>query len=311
LPSVAVRAPSAEYDGELQVLRAGDPASPALFLVHGLGQRASADFAPILEALAAHYYVIAPDLPGFGASPAAGHSFHPSDYAELVAHLVATRVREQGHPVELLGHSMGGTIAALVAGRHPELVERLILVDAAGILHREAYAASQFIDPLRGQAAHADVLRAKLGLLEAREDDLTLAAGLFAQMADAHVDCTLAFRHLVDAASDDAPGASRFVALFPEPQPIGAWLTAWRARLDAEPSDRAAQRETMRCANPAFIPRNHHVEAALAAAEEGDLAPFERLLTVLARPYDDQPNHAELAEPPGEEQWRFQTFCGT
>ncbi len=56
----------------------------------------------------------------------------------------------------------------------------------------------------------------------------------------------------------------------------------------------------MRRANPAFIPRNHNVEAALAAAVEGDLAPFERLHAVLSRPYDDQPESADLATPPSQ-----------
>jgi serine/tyrosine/threonine adenylyltransferase len=68
----------------------------------------------------------------------------------------------------------------------------------------------------------------------------------------------------------------------------------------------------MNRANPAFIPRNHHVEAALdAATAHGDLAPFERLLEVLSRPFEDQPDAADLAgpAPPGDAPYR--TFCGT
>ncbi len=151
LPTVRHRPPSADYAGHLHLREAGDPSAPALLLVHGLGERASADFSPVIPALAQHYRVVALDLPGFGASPAAGHSFHPSDDAELVARVAAELAERQHRPIFLLGHSMGGVVAALVAGRHPELVDRLVLVDAAGILHREAYAASQFIDPLRGR----------------------------------------------------------------------------------------------------------------------------------------------------------------
>ena len=51
----------------------------------------------------------------------------------------------------------------------------------------------------------------------------------------------------------------------------------------------------MRAVNPAFIPRNHRVEAVIeAAVNRDDFAPFEELLTVLSKPYDDQPAFAEL-----------------
>jgi uncharacterized protein YdiU (UPF0061 family) len=64
--------------------------------------------------------------------------------------------------------------------------------------------------------------------------------------------------------------------------------------------------------NPAFIPRNHRVEAALSAASErGDLEPFRRLLAILQRPYDEQPESAEYQEPPQPEERVLQTFCGT
>jgi uncharacterized protein YdiU (UPF0061 family) len=69
----------------------------------------------------------------------------------------------------------------------------------------------------------------------------------------------------------------------------------------------------MRAVNPAFIPRNHRVEEAIAAASiNSDFAPFERLVRVLADPYTDQPAHSALAEAPGPEfQEGYRTFCGT
>jgi uncharacterized protein YdiU (UPF0061 family) len=68
----------------------------------------------------------------------------------------------------------------------------------------------------------------------------------------------------------------------------------------------------MRRANPAFIPRNHRVEEAIeAAVGRGDFQPFETLVEVLARPYDDQPENAGLADPPRPDQRVSQTFCGT
>ncbi|MFT5353411.1 MAG: pimeloyl-ACP methyl ester carboxylesterase [Polyangiales bacterium] len=122
-------------------------------MIHGLGENASSDFEGVADRLAQSFYVLALDLPGFGASAAAEHSFHPSDYADDIARFMSREF--EGRPVFLLGHSMGGAIAALIAGRHPELVSRLALVDVAGVLHREAWAASQFIDPLRAQGGTA------------------------------------------------------------------------------------------------------------------------------------------------------------
>jgi uncharacterized protein YdiU (UPF0061 family) len=67
----------------------------------------------------------------------------------------------------------------------------------------------------------------------------------------------------------------------------------------------------MRRTNPAFLPRNHRIEEAIAAAEQGDFSPFERLVRVLSRPFDDQPGDAELAEPPAPHERVHATFCGT
>ena len=68
----------------------------------------------------------------------------------------------------------------------------------------------------------------------------------------------------------------------------------------------------MRRTNPAFIPRNHRVEEMIqAAVQRSDFAPFDTLLAVLARPFDDQPEHADLAKPPLPEERVQATFCGT
>ncbi|MGZ6008246.1 MAG: hypothetical protein ACXWLO_03050, partial [Rhizomicrobium sp.] len=76
-----------------------------------------------------------------------------------------------------------------------------------------------------------------------------------------------------------------------------------------DPGERAA---AMRCVNPAFIPRNHRVEAMIAAAQErSDFTLFEELLKVLAAPYDDQPRFAHYAYPPAPDEIVHQTFCGT
>ena len=144
---------------------------------------------------------------------------------------------------------------------------------------------------------------AKLGISGDADDD-QLIGEFLALMAESRVDFTLAFRRLCDAADDDA-GSLR--AMFGEPAGFDAWFVKWRNARQR----RGLTSSDMRKANPAFIPRNHRIEAAIQAALRDDYAPFEELLTVLSRPYEDQPEMAHYAEPPREEERVTQTFCGT
>ena len=159
----------------------------------------------------------------------------------------------------------------------------------------------------RFQAAYFAGLRRKIGLLTEREGDDELPQSLLNLMATDGADFTLTFRRLCDAAEGPA-GDTAVRALFKDAGAYDAWAARWRVRLAAEkpPAD------AMRAVNPAFIPRNHLVEAALAAAvERSDFQPFEDLLAVLSRPFDDQPGLAHYATPPRDEERVLQTFCGT
>ena len=154
-------------------------------------------------------------------------------------------------------------------------------------------------------------LRNKLGLFTARDDDPALAQDLLDAMAGNQADFTLTFRRLSDAALD--PGGDAEVRrLFAEPTAYDEWSARWRQRISDEPRDPAARQAAMRSVNPAFIPRNHLIEAVIdAAVNRDDFAPFEQLLVVLSKPYQDQPTLAGYAEPPKPHQRVLQTFCGT
>jgi uncharacterized protein YdiU (UPF0061 family) len=158
-------------------------------------------------------------------------------------------------------------------------------------------------------SAYLGILREKLGLTgDDDEGDGTLAEDLLERLHSNYVDYTLFFRRLARAAEDDAADAE-IAAMFEHEGAYRDWAERWRDRLGREPAcDRVA---SMRRANPAFIPRNHRIEQMIAAARAGDFAPFERLLSVLARPHDDQPEHEELTTPPLPEERVVATFCGT
>ncbi len=159
-------------------------------------------------------------------------------------------------------------------------------------------------------AAYHGGLRRKLGLFTAQEGDTALAEDFLRRMAAARADFTLSFRRLCDAAVSPAADAA-MRELFTVPAGYDEWAPGWRARLAREPGDDVARRAAMQRVNPAFIPRNHRVEAVIAAALAGDFSEFEKLLAILATPYGDQPAHAAYAAPPPPDGGIYRTFCGT
>jgi uncharacterized protein YdiU (UPF0061 family) len=156
----------------------------------------------------------------------------------------------------------------------------------------------------RFEAAYLGGLRRKIGLAGAVEGDDALAQDLLQLMAGNGADFTLTFRRLCDAAAGDATVRS----LFTDGAGFDAWAVRWQQRRAVGPVLDAA---AMRRINPAIIARNHIVEAALKVAEAGDFAPFEALLEVIARPFEDRPDAASYAMPPAEHERVLQTFCGT
>jgi uncharacterized protein YdiU (UPF0061 family) len=161
------------------------------------------------------------------------------------------------------------------------------------------------------EAHYARVMRQKLGLLQEEEPDPALAAELLKRLEANQVDYTVFFRALCPAVEDPSADA-KIAALFARPEAFHGWAEAWRARLARDGSAPQGERTSvMRGANPAFIPRNHRIEQAIVAGQHGDFAPFEALVRVLQRPYEEQPEAAYLAESPRPEERVEATFCGT
>src|SRR4029078_8988346 len=121
--------------------------------------------------------------------------------------------------------------------------------------------------PARFEAAYSAGMRRKLGFSTEADGDLELAAEFLSLLANNHVDFTLAFRRLSDAAGS-VPAEADLRSLFGDEQSFGTWAERWRSRLMLEPIHENERRARMRAVNPAFIPRNHRIEAMIEAAGE-------------------------------------------
>jgi uncharacterized protein YdiU (UPF0061 family) len=161
------------------------------------------------------------------------------------------------------------------------------------------------------EVTHLAGLRRKLGLLTECEGDAALAQDLLQRMEANGADFTLTFRTLCEAAAG-GDGDQRVRTLFADPAAYDLWAVEWRRRLEEDGVAMEARAASMRGANPRFIPRNHFVETALnAAVARQDFQPFEELLGVVSRPYEDRPELERYTVPARPEECVSATFCGT
>ncbi|MEP2954838.1 MAG: protein adenylyltransferase SelO [Sulfitobacter sp.] len=146
------------------------------------------------------------------------------------------------------------------------------------------------------EAAWLRRFAAKLGISNPRPEDVDLINELLSLMQTDGSDFTNTFRALgTDQARDHFTNRDVF----------DTWAENWRSRIKDEPDPQAV----MQAANPAVIPRNHRIEQMIEAAVAGDMAPFERLMTALATPFEE--TDPELQRPPTEDEIVPATFCGT
>ena len=131
------------FNGKVYLHMRGNPAGPVVFLVHGLGDDASAIWQETINKLERDYFVVTLDLPGFGQSGKANELYSPENYVKVIHHLSETYIRQ---PFHLVGHSLGGAISLRYAATFPDDIKTLTLVDAAGILHRLAY--TKYLAPM-------------------------------------------------------------------------------------------------------------------------------------------------------------------
>ncbi|MFN3869105.1 MAG: protein adenylyltransferase SelO [Hyphomicrobiaceae bacterium] len=201
------------------------------------------------------------------------------------------------------------SIAQWNLARLAEALLPLIAPDEKEAVRIATEAVEEFTVPFA--AAYAEGLARKLGIVQPRRADVELAGALLSLMMAAKADHTNSFRMLSDAEVSDLARARLREALG-NSQDFDDWDTRWRQRLAEEATTPEARRVVMRAANPWVIPRNHRIEEVITAAvANGDYQPFEELIDVLARPFDEQPGREDFTRPPRPDQVVEATFCGT
>jgi uncharacterized protein YdiU (UPF0061 family) len=170
--------------------------------------------------------------------------------------------------------------------------------------------------PERFARHHAAGARAKLGLANEEQGDGELFAALLRDLQESAADFTATFAALPRLAEASAQRSGEQLGQPPVERPgdvlpSATWRQAWRARLERQPGSMADAVAGMRRVNPVVIPRNHQVEAALEAAEVGEMAKFDSLLAAISDPFSETPGNEPYRSgpPPGSSPYR--TFCGT
>jgi uncharacterized protein YdiU (UPF0061 family) len=156
-----------------------------------------------------------------------------------------------------------------------------------------------------------ELLHAKLGLATTQDDDRLLFDDMFKLMAGNHVDFTLFFRRLgdlqVDAPERDAPLRDQFL----DREAFDAWALKYRARLRQENSVDATRREAMNRTNPKYVLRNYLAQVAIEQAQNGDYSGVHKLLAVLERPFDEQPENESYAALPPDWAAHLEVSCSS
>jgi len=136
------------FGGEVYIYEAGIQWGETVVLVNGVGDEGFESWADLIPVLAEHFHVVAFDLPGFGLSARRNKLYSPENYGRFIKWIVDEYAVG---PVCVMGHSLGGAISLYFAGTYPGSLERLVLVDVAGILHRVSYAKAMLQNKVASQ----------------------------------------------------------------------------------------------------------------------------------------------------------------
>jgi serine/tyrosine/threonine adenylyltransferase len=210
---------------------------------------------------------------------------------------------------------------------HTDQQGRYSYANQPQIGHWNCHALAQALLPLVGEvedaqealgvyqgefAAHMDrLLHAKLGLSESGEDDRALFDAMFSLMQANHVDFTQFFRKLggLQAGAPERDGPLR--DLFIDREAFDGWAAQYRARLATETRGDAERKAAMDAVNPKYVLRNYLAQVAIEKAQNKDFSEVARLLSVLERPFDEQPEHEAYAALPPDWASHLEVSCSS
>ena len=196
--------------------------------------------------------------------------------------------------IDAYGRYAYGNQPSMAAWNMAQLATSLLPLMGGDAAVPEAQAAVDGFAPLY-QAEWLRLFRAKIGLAREEDGDRALIEALLTRMARGGMDFTVTFLALADG---NVPAG------------LEAWAADWRIRRGRDVADEAAA-GLMRAYSPTVIPRNHRVEAVIAAARGGDLTPFREMNEAMRAPYEDGPLTDGYARPPEPSEVVVATFCGT
>jgi uncharacterized protein YdiU (UPF0061 family) len=201
--------------------------------------------------------------------------------------------------------------------------------------HWNCYALGQALLPLIGNVddtqealavykpefarAHDEIFHAKLGLGTVLEQDATLFEDMFKLMQAGHVDFTQFFRALGNFKAEIAENAAELSPhpdsavrdMFIERGAFDAWAVQYRERLRAEHSVDSERKAHMDSVNPKYVLRNYLAQVAIEKAQAKDFSEIAKLLSVLERPFDEQPENESYAALPPDWASHLEVSCSS
>jgi uncharacterized protein YdiU (UPF0061 family) len=130
-------------------------------------------------------------------------------------------------------------------------------------------------------------------------------------MHDSHVDYTSFFRALSQIKKSDSPAHIDLCQLFDRSNDIEQWFDDYLKRLGKESTSDETRGTSMKKVNPKYILRNHLAQKAIELAQNNDFSEVQKLLIILSKPYDEQPQFEEYASPPPSHLQAIEVSCSS
>ncbi len=159
--------------------------------------------------------------------------------------------------------------------------------------------------------AYADGMRAKLGLMEKRQEDHALVTDLLQKMQVNQVDYTRFFRALAEYRGEEKATSCVAADEFVDREAFYAWAKDYTRRLGQENSQDEKRAMAMRRVNPKYVLRNYLAQTAIEKALVKDFSEIDRLLQLLSYPFDEQPEHEHYAALPPDWSKKISVSCSS